>query len=101
MSKITKHNTENYGLVRYEDVGIINFKQLINSLSFDEYQAWASKFHYTKYFHSVHIERLHLEEEPNLDSYKIHVPVDDINQDWDRDFWYAKNPNVVKNKKRI
>ncbi len=82
--------SDHYGDINYESVGVVDFGRLLK-LDIDDYFAWSDKYHYRTYFKSCIIKRLHLFEDDQLDSYEIFVPIDDINVDWNPEYWLKKN----------
>jgi hypothetical protein len=99
MEKEIIDHSDNYGEVKYELIATIDFKKIFSEVSSDKYLEWMKDYHYTGFFASVKIKRLNLEEDRNFDSYEIYVPIDDINEDWNPEFWYNKYPSVRRTKK--
>jgi len=104
INNIVKVFSENYGFINYEMVGIVDFSKLIKLLGQKDYLIWQDKYHYISYFESFFIEKFAesklFPENNDLASYKVFVPIDDINQDWNPEYWYNKYPYIKKAKKQ-
>lgn len=101
MSEVIERFSDNYGLIKYEMIGVVNWSDIYRKkMDYSIFSKWMKKYHYCNFFHAVIFVRQNLTEDSEFDSYKIYVPVDDINNDWNPEHWYSLHLSLKK-KKRV
>jgi len=97
--KIVTRQDDNYGEIKYEFAAHIDYSEMVKRISFDNYQAWAKKYHPTKFFHAALF--LNSKGVGHEVAFDLYVCVDDANSDWDSSYWMDKYQMTGCKKKKL